>query len=295
VVDLDGDGRMDVLSGSLQPGDVYLFAGQEGGAFAAGRTLVDAHGERIRVGRGSLPFAADWEGDGDLDLLIGNMKGELFLARNGSQGKALAFEAARPLDVGGVAFNLGTTNAAPCVADWDQDGRADLLLGSADGRVLFLRDGAKAGAPELATPVELVPSTSGQFHTAPAMRTKLAVVDWNADGKLDLLLGDYAPESGTAPELDPAQKKELAQAMAESLELGTRLGDLERPAFARWLSEHHVPADQGQLRHEDFLVEWKARPDVRPLQQRLDELMTIQRRLNPPLYEHGRVWLFLRR
>ena len=82
-MDLDRDGIPDLLTGSFQPGDVLLFAGrkgEDGGGFAPPRALVDRHGEVLRVGRASWPQAVDWDRDGDLDLVLGNMYGALFLA-----------------------------------------------------------------------------------------------------------------------------------------------------------------------------------------------------------------------
>ncbi|MSR62435.1 MAG: VCBS repeat-containing protein, partial [Planctomycetes bacterium] len=75
-MDLDRDGRVDLLSGSYSPGDLYLFAGTAPG-FAAPRVLQDAHGGALRVGRAAWPFACDWDRDGDLDLVLGNMYGKV--------------------------------------------------------------------------------------------------------------------------------------------------------------------------------------------------------------------------
>jgi hypothetical protein len=140
VVDLDRDGRADVLSGSYLPGELHLFAGRPEGGFAAPRVLSGTSGKPLCVGRASWPFACDWEGDGDLDLVIGNMFGKVFLARNASGGGALDFTEPVPLQAAGAPLVIEETNAAPCVADWDQDGAHDLLLGTGDGSVLFYRN-----------------------------------------------------------------------------------------------------------------------------------------------------------
>ena len=299
MVDLDRDGRVDVLSGSLAPGDLLLFPGREEGGFGAPKPLRDARGDPLRVGRGSLPCVSDWEGDGDLDLVVGNMAGKVFLARNASGGRALSFGDPQPLSAGGIEIDLGTTNAAPCVADWDQDGRADLLLGAGDGRVLFERNVAGQGEPVLAAPVELVGRSSpaigsGSAAVAPATRTKVAVWDWNDDGRPDLVLGDFAPESSAAPVLNAEQQRTLELAMRESVELGQRRGELERKALASWLEQRHVPPGEAWEHYEDFLLEFQQTPEARALARRQDELTALQKSLNPPLVEHGRVWVFLR-
>jgi len=72
-VDFDGDGRQDILAGSW-PGEIYVFRRQEDGHFAAGKVLTDAKGKAINVGSAAA-FAADWDGDGDLDILLGDFCG----------------------------------------------------------------------------------------------------------------------------------------------------------------------------------------------------------------------------
>jgi hypothetical protein len=58
LVDFDGDGRSDVLSGSW-PGEIYLFRQLDDGKFAKRERLKDSDGESINVGSASAVFAAD--------------------------------------------------------------------------------------------------------------------------------------------------------------------------------------------------------------------------------------------
>ena len=85
-MDFDGDGVRDILSGSW-PGPIYLFRGRKDG-FAAPEKVTLADGatafdepKKIRyvdggvtkegtTGQATVPFAVDWDGDGDLDLLV---------------------------------------------------------------------------------------------------------------------------------------------------------------------------------------------------------------------------------
>eukprot|EP00959_Pyramimonas_sp_CCMP1952_P276171 5772870-Pyramimonas_sp.AAC.1 len=46
-----------------------------------------------------------------------------------------------PTAVGEIGANLyGGSHPAPAAADWDGDGRVDLVVGNAEGRVLLLRN-----------------------------------------------------------------------------------------------------------------------------------------------------------
>lgn len=82
MVDYDNDGSQDILSGSW-PGELYLFRGKGSGEFEAAEILKDAEGNEVRAGgkdeaSASVVFAHDWDGDGDLDLLIGNIHGHVW-------------------------------------------------------------------------------------------------------------------------------------------------------------------------------------------------------------------------
>ena len=70
-----------MLTGSW-PGRVYWYARRADGTFARGRSLRHSDGAEIDVDRSSAPFAADWDGDGDRDLLVGNIGGAIVLLPN---------------------------------------------------------------------------------------------------------------------------------------------------------------------------------------------------------------------
>jgi hypothetical protein len=80
-VDLDGDGIGDMISGSW-PGELCLFRGLGKGKFAARQTLKDRDGKVINLGRASTVSAADWLGSGKLDLLVGDIEGDVYRLPN---------------------------------------------------------------------------------------------------------------------------------------------------------------------------------------------------------------------
>jgi hypothetical protein len=189
LVDFDADGRKDVISGSW-PGELYLFRGGPDGQFAAGENIKDRDGTEIKVGNASAVHAADWDGDGDLDLLVGNIQGEVHLLTNEGTPEKWAFGAAAKLEAAGESIQIPHGDAGPYVADWDRDGKLDLLVGSGAGSVVWYRNVGSGDRPELSAGKTLVPEShqgqrfdstgeSSGAKSACGMRAKICVTDWN--------------------------------------------------------------------------------------------------------------------
>jgi len=83
-----------------------LFRRNADGTFAAGQQLKDRHGKVINVGSGSAAFAVDWDGDGRLDLLVGNVLGEVYLLPNESKDRKPALRHAAPLEAAGQPIKV---------------------------------------------------------------------------------------------------------------------------------------------------------------------------------------------
>jgi hypothetical protein len=232
-MDIDGDGNADVLSGSY-PGEIYLFRGTAGHSFAAGEMLKDKKGEVINkrpenasqrtnqtIGSASVVSAADWDGDGVLDLIVGNIEGDVYLIRNEGTPKAYAFGEPQALTTTNGKQVHVSSRAGPCVADWDGDGDLDLLVGADDGSVSLYRNIGTKTAARLAQPLQLVtPGERGSRDQVPkearrATRSKLCVADWNGDGKPDLLVGDFGSQKADRPEPTPEEKARQDQIRKE--------------------------------------------------------------------------------
>ena len=196
-MDLNGDGKRDILSGSY-PGEIYFFRRRPKGTFAEAEILKDKLGQAVTAGRASSLAVADWDGDGILDLIIGNIEGGVSWVRNDGTAKRPEFAKSQPLTVKGRAISAGDL-AGTAVADWDGDGRLDLLLGSGKGSVLWYRNVGSKTKPELAAVVTLVEPVADEqsqknlfdHPVRSGTRTKISTADWNGDGLLDLLVGDF--------------------------------------------------------------------------------------------------------
>ena len=134
LADLDGDGDLDLLVGEAS-GSVNYYR-NDGTPAAARFTLVSDEWEGIAGGRRSAPRAADVDGDGDLDLVVGNESGNPLVYRNTGSARAPSFSReTAPVDWP----PLGT----PAFGDLDGDGDSDALLGTASGGLIHLRNPAR--------------------------------------------------------------------------------------------------------------------------------------------------------
>ena len=290
-MDLDNDGRSDVISGSW-PGELYFFRRQTDGTFAAAEQLKDKSGKPINMGSASTAFAIDWNGDGALDLLLGNLVGEIYLLP-GEQTGQLAYGEPQRLAAGGEPINIAGGDTAPVAADWDNDGRIDLIVGTDHGSVLWFRNTGTPREPKLESAQTLVGESplgwGGDDKRARhdwGLRVKPCVVDWNGDGRLDLLLGDRCGSFQAKPTQTDAEKDEERQA-------NDRLPELRRnwaAAFAEFRQLQSAPADDNATARTAAMRDRLAR-----LKDEIARVQEIQEHYQPGHQSHGFVWLFLRK
>jgi hypothetical protein len=202
---------MDLLSGGY-PGELYLFKGQGGGKFAPAEQLKHADGKPIKQGLAAVVYAQDWDGDDDLDLLVGDIEGQVHLVPNDGSKTKPAYGAGSLLKAGGQPIKVAHGDAGPSVADWDGDGNFDLLVGTGAGSVVWFHNTGTKQAPQLAASQTLVEEPK-QDAAGPkrGTRAKVHATDWNKDGKLDLLVGDFAYQQAPEVVLTPEQQAERKQ------------------------------------------------------------------------------------
>jgi hypothetical protein len=151
LADLNGDGKPDLISGSYTPGDVYWFkAGVKG--FEEGQKIPETTSSSIERAASAASFA-DWDADGDLDMLVGNISGEVHWIENEGNKTQFKFGSRRAISVVGSPLKVGGGDAHPVAVDWDGDSVLDLLVGCGDGSVLFCKGAPSqsGGAPTLQT------------------------------------------------------------------------------------------------------------------------------------------------
>jgi len=219
-VDVNGDGNIDILSGSYSRQDqdmaglFQVLSGSKDGTFRKAAVLDGSDGQPLILPRGedaidricTRPFACDLDGDTKLDIVAGNFRGTFGFFKGEGGGKFNP----NATWLAGVAVDA---HGDPFLVDWDKDGDLDLLSGSAGGGAfLFLNEGSKT-APKFGKRVTLVEPSGhhggemrfGDGHcVAPASDTRVWAADVDGNGKLDLLVGDMITLYFTATGVDEA-------------------------------------------------------------------------------------------
>jgi hypothetical protein len=129
LADMDADGDLDLFAGEAS-GTMNYYR-NDGTPQAPAFTLVTDTFGGIDAGRRSVPALLDYDGDGDVDLLIGREKGELLLYRNTGTPAGMQFGEPEWLPMPMPAL------AAPAFVDIDADGDRDLFVGGDSGGLVF--------------------------------------------------------------------------------------------------------------------------------------------------------------
>lgn len=328
-MDFDGDGKLDLVSGSYDPGELYLFRGEGNGKFATREVIKDKSGKPILKtpnqkqpveSFGSWMALVDWDDDEDLDILAGTFEGWMFLRRNEGSRKEPAYATGNEwVKVGAKRLRVpGGAHANPVVADWDGDGRWDIITGAGDGGVYWYRNVGQKGSPEFTPPVALVPKHEGIGYSEvlaagqepkPGIRSQIAVTDYDGDGKLDVLLGDFCTYLSLKKDLTVEQQQEFAGLQKRQDESSGHLRASMEAIRAKYKellkgvpkSEWNTP--ENSAKWTKLYEEMRTSPDykqhmadyekVRDLMQKFVDRGASQR--GDPDVPHGYVWLFRRR
>lgn len=222
-MDMNEDGHMDILVGSFEGGPFIIMGGKKG--YTKPDYIRDQSGKHVVIsafwnfdedkwdetdraeseGHCTSASAVDWDNDGDLDLLLGDYDGgKLYLRKNeGTATKPSFANINVAVLAGGEPIVIEKGLAAPCIADWNNDGLFDILCGGCKGGVYLFQNTGKKGEPEFASAkvlikplkgedfIKRVPSIDGE-PIMPGSSYHITATDYDGDGDLDLLVGGRA-------------------------------------------------------------------------------------------------------
>jgi len=257
-VDYEGDGDMDIIVGMDSWGDygwdnaynekgewvngplhgfVYLIENENDNYNLIGK--LEAAGQPIDVYGAPSPNFADFDNDGDLDIICGEFIDKMTWFENVGSRTAPKYAQGRLLTNGSGTITMDLQMIIPTAIDWDSDGDQDLIVGDEDGRVAWVEN---TGRAENNMPV----FNSPRYFQQKADNVKFGAlvtpvsVDWDDDGDEDLICGNTAGHIGFIENLDGANPPSFAKPVyldsdGELLRiLAGPTGSIQGPCEAKW-------------------------------------------------------------
>ena len=252
-VDFDGDGKLDLVVGigdwsDYGWDDAYdsrgrwtngplhgwvLWARNTGAGYAKPEKLL-AGGEPVDVFGMPSPNLADFDGDGDLDLICGEfLDGFTYFENTGSRTEPV-YAKGRKLRRNGQPIAMDLQMITPVSADWDGDGDPDLIVGDEDGRVALVEN---RGGARFLPPVYF--QQEAEFVKFGALVTPFSF-DWDGDGDEDVIAGNTAGYIAFIENLDGGDPPKWAaprylKAGGKRIRIQAGYnGSIQGPAEAKW-------------------------------------------------------------
>ena len=278
-VDWDGDGDQDLVVGVGDWDDyqwdqaydaqgrwrngplhgwVYLIENIDG-EYSDKPTKVLAGGSPVDVYGWPSPNFADFDEDGDLDLLCGEfLDGFTYFENIGSRKEPNYASGVKLKGEDGSPLVMHLQMITPTAFDWDQDGDFDLIVGDEDGRVALVENVSPKGAK---SPLFRQPAYFQQAADTlkfGALATPYAH-DWDGDGDEDLVCGNSAGNIAIFTNLDGKGTKWSAPKLLEADGREFRIlagpnGSIQGPAEAKWGYTTLSVADWDEDGRDDIIV-----------------------------------------
>jgi len=174
ITDINKDGKKEIVIGN---GNGYLKLYEQNNYKSTNMTLIESNLLGTDIGDNAIPAICDLDGDGLFDLLIGEADGNI----NHYEQTSLTTNEFILVTADFNAIDVGN-NSAPCIDYIDNDGLLDLLIGKANGTILYYEQNSVNS-----TSFTLVTT---DFNSIDIGDNAIPVLtDYDKDGLLDLLIG----------------------------------------------------------------------------------------------------------
>jgi hypothetical protein len=176
---------------------VYLNVGTESEPQFSDYFYVQSNGSDLTCPStgclGCFPRVDYWDEDDRKDLIVGRSDGKIEIFLNIGTDEEPIFDNGTELKTGKKSIDVGS-RATPTIVDWNNDGAKDLVVGAYDGKIhIFLN----CGSDEIVPPNFDSSSVKGTFAQedgrdliVPGRRSSPQIMDFDGDGKKDILTGN---------------------------------------------------------------------------------------------------------
>ena len=257
-VDYDNDGDMDLIvgiddwseygwdnafneKGEWTNGDLrgylYLLTNDNGkyrndGKILAGDKPIDVYGN-------TTPNIADFDGDGDLDIICGEFVDRFTYFENTGSRENPTYAKGRFLENASGILEMDLEMMRPVALDWNNDNKIDLVVGDEDGRVVFIENTGtvKDNMPIFMSPIYI--QQKSQNLKFGALVTPFSV-DWDDDGDEDLICGNSAGYIGFIENLDGSENPDFKEPVYLEADgeiiriMAGESGSIQGPAERKW-------------------------------------------------------------
>jgi hypothetical protein len=258
-LDYENDGDLDIIiaiddwtdygwDNAFDKNGVWTNGPLHGTVYLIEQTKLGEYAKPVHILAGGKPIDnfsisganfEDFDGDGDLDMILGEFVDRLTWIENiGTREKPL-YAAPKFIKINGEILHLDLEMIVPTTADWDSDGDIDLIVGIEDGRVVFLENtGNKdADGPVFKHPVYIQQEPG--YVKFGALVTPFST-DWDNDGDEDLICGNTAGHIGFIENLGGGDMPKWAKPVYLEADGNTILvlagenGSIQGPAEQKW-------------------------------------------------------------
>ena len=202
LADVDGDGVLDIVQadgggtvhvlrgwGSYVDGwPVQVEAMEELDADHPDNHLGSAHFAAFEGGRAALigtPAVGDLDGDGDVEIVIGSLRGQLWAWHDdGTVVDGFPVEQDAVTETSPEALLDEGFFSSPALADLDNDGDDDIVIGGMDQKVYAWDE---SGSPMNGFPVRI--AYPGYEHMSTRIISSPALGDLDGDGDIEIVIG----------------------------------------------------------------------------------------------------------